>query len=109
MAETISDREKELEQLKEIFTLENAINYYKKYSKEDPYSCTWVDGMEGEMIQFAYKSGEEIVVERIHIDDLEDAGDWDHVNYKHGTEMIFSKDDLVKLILKNHLWKKGVK
>lgn len=111
MSETISDqeRDKELERLKELFTLENAIKYYKKFSEDNPYKCTWADGLEGELIQFAYKLGEEIVVERIHIDDLADAGDWDHVSYTHGTEMIFSEKDLKQLVLRNSLWRRGVK
>ena len=100
MSTTKSDQENEanIKRLKELFTLENASKYYKKYSEDNPYKCTWVDGMEGEEIQFIYKSGEELVIERIHIDDLEDAGDWDHIGYQHGTEMIFSVKDLKDLV-----------
>jgi len=77
-----------------IFTLENAMKFYKKFSENNQYKCSWVPGMEGELIQYAYKSGDELVVERIHVDDLKDAGDWDHVGYQHGTEMLFSLADL---------------
>ena len=80
-----------------IFTLENAMKFYKKFSDDRPFKCSWVQGMEGELIQYAYKSGGELIVERIHIDDLEDAGDWDHVGYQHGTEMLFSLADLKDL------------
>ena len=80
-----------------IFTLENAMKFYKKFSENNQYKCSWVQGMEGELIQYAYKSGDELVVERIHVDDLEDAGDWDHVGYQHGTEMLFSLADLKDL------------
>jgi hypothetical protein len=83
--------------IQKIFTLENAIKLYKKFSKNDPYKCTWVQGFENELLQFVYKSGDELVVERLHIDDLEDAGDWDHVGYQHGTEMMFSLNDLKDL------------
>lgn len=86
---------KENHALKELFTLENATNYYKKYSDDNPYKCSWV--FEGELLQFAYKSGGELIVERLHIDDLEDAGDWEHIGYQHGTEMIFSLSDLKDL------------
>ena len=93
------DREGEVgvNPIKEIFTLENAIKFYKKFSDNNPYKCSWVSSFEGELIQFIYKSGDELVVERIHVDDLEDAGDWDHVGYQHGTEMIFSLSDLKDL------------
>lgn len=84
--------------IKETFTLENATNFYKKFSESNPYKCTWVQGFEGELIQFVYKSGDELVVERFHVDDLEDAGDWDHVGYQHGTEMMFSLSDLKDLV-----------
>ena len=87
----------EVNPIKEIFTLENATNFYKKFSDNNPYKCSWVSGLEGELIQFIYKSGDEIVIERIHIDDLADAGDWDHIGYQHGTEMIFSLSDLKDL------------
>jgi len=83
--------------LDSIFTLENAMKFYKKFSENKQYKCSWVPGMEGELIQYAYKSGDELVVERIHLDDLEDAGDWDHVGYQHGTEMLFSLADLKDL------------
>ena len=89
--------EVEVNPINKIFTLENATNFYKKFSKNDPYKCTWVQGFENELIQFIYKSGDELVVERIHIDDLEDAKDWDHVGYQHGTEMMFSLSDLKNL------------
>ncbi len=84
----------EVNPIKETFTLENAIKYYKKFSDNNPYRCSWVSGLEGELIQFIYKSGNELVVERIHIDDLADAGDWDRIGYQHGTEMMFSLNDL---------------
>ncbi len=87
----------EVNPIKEIFTLENAIKFYKKFSKNDPYKCTWVQGFENELLQFVYKSGNELVVERLHIDDLEDAGGWDRVGYQHGTEMMFSLSDLKDL------------
>ena len=87
----------EVNPIKEIFTLENATNFYKKFSDNNPYKCSWVSGLEGELIQFIYKSGDELVVERIHIDDLADAGDWDHIGYQHGTETIFSLSDLKDL------------
>jgi hypothetical protein len=87
----------EVNPIKEIFTLENAIKFYKKFSEENPYKCSWVQGFENELIQFAYKSGGELVVERIHIDDLEDAKDWSGVGYQHGTEMMFSLNDLKDL------------
>lgn len=95
-----SDQEREAnsKRLKELFTLENASKYYKKYSEDNSYTCTWVSGLEGELIQFAYNFGDEIVIERIHIDDLDDAGDWEHMGYQHGTEMIFSVKDLKDLI-----------
>ena len=80
-----------------IFTLENAMKFYKKFSENNQYKCSWVQGMEGELIQYAYKSGDELVVERIHVDELEDAGDWDNVGYQRGTEMVFSLDDLKDL------------
>lgn len=91
------ESEDKMKQIKEIFTLENATEYYKQYSDNNRYKCSWVSGMEGELIQFTYKSGNELVVERLHIDDLEDAGDWENLNYKYGTEMMFSLKDLVKL------------
>ena len=87
----------EINPIKEDFTLENAIKFYKKFSEDNPYKCTWVQGFEGELMQFIYKSGDELVVERLHIDDLEDAGDWDHIGYQHGTEMMFSLSDLKDL------------
>ena len=87
----------EVNPIKETFTLENAIKYYKYFSENSPCKCSWVSGLEGELIQFIYKSGDEIVIERIHIDDLADAGDWDHIGYQHGTEMIFSLSDLKDL------------
>jgi len=83
--------------IKHIFTLENAIKFYKKFSDDNPYKCSWVEGLEGELIQFVYKSGDELVVERIHIDDLEDAKDWNGLGYQHGTEMMFSSSDLKDL------------
>jgi hypothetical protein len=89
--------EVEINPIKEIFTLENAIKFYKKFSDNNPYKCSWVSGLEGELIQFIYKSGNALVVERIHVDDLEDAKDWDHIGYQHGTEMIFSMGDLKDL------------
>jgi len=93
------DQEEEVKvnPIKEIFTLENAIKLYKKFSADDPFKCSWVSGLEGEMIQFAYKSGNELIVERIHIDDLEDAKDWSGIGCQHGTEMIFSLTDLKDL------------
>jgi len=87
----------EINPIKKLFTLEKAIKFYKKYSDNAPYKCTWVQGLEGELIQFAYKSGDELVVERIHVDDLEDARSWDSIGYQHGTEMIFSPSDLKDL------------
>jgi hypothetical protein len=89
--------EMKVNSIKEIFTLENAIKFYKKFSDDNPYKCSWVSGLEGELIQFVYKSGDELVVERIHVDDLEDAKDWDHIGYQEGTEMIFSLGDLKDL------------
>ncbi len=44
------ERNTKLNRLKEIFTLENAIKYYKKFSEDNPYTCTWVDGLEGNFI-----------------------------------------------------------
>jgi len=85
----------EINPIKKLFTLENAIKFYKKFSDENPFKCNWV--LERELIQFAYKSGDELVVERIHVDDLEDAGSWDSIGYQHGTEMIFSPSDLKDL------------
>lgn len=103
------EREKEIERLKEIFTLENAIKYYKRFSDENPYKCKWVDDLEGEMIQFAYKSGKEIVIERIHFDDIADAGEWEHIkNHEHGSEMIFSPNDLANLLIQDRIWCRGV-
>lgn len=98
------EREMELKRLKQIFTLEKAIKHYKKFSDENPYKCTWAEGLKGEMIQFAYKSGEEIIIERIHIDDFADAGEWEQLNHEHGSEMIFSVKDLEKLIIQNNFW-----
>ena len=93
----IGQREKlEVNPIKEIFTLENAIKFYKKFSDDKPYKCSWL--FEGELIQFIYKYGDEVVVERIHVDDLEDAGGWDHIGYQHGTEMMFSLNDLKDLV-----------
>ena len=100
--ETDQDRELKIKRLKELFTLENASKHYKRYSEANPYKCTWVDGLEGEQIQFAYKLEDEIVIERIHSDDLEDAGDWEHLGFQHGTEIIFSVKYLEMLLLHNH-------
>ena len=90
------DQEK-MKRIKEVFSLKNATEYYKHYSDNNRYKCSWVSGMEGELIQFIYKSGDDLVIERIHIDDLEDAGYWGNLKYNHGTEMIFSLKDLVNL------------
>lgn len=89
--------EVEVNPLSKIFTLENAIKFYKKFSDDNPYKCSWVSGLEGELIQFAYKSGNELVVERLHVDDLEDAKNWSGIGCQHGTEMIFSLGDLKDL------------
>ena len=91
------EEEVEINPIKEIFTLENAIKFYKKFSDDNPYKCSWVSGLEGELIQFIYKSGNELVVERLHVDDLEDAKNWSGIGCQHGTEMIFSLSDLKDL------------
>lgn len=98
------EREKELERIKSIFTLDNMkYKFLPEDIPESNYYCDWTEGFEGEEIKLIYRdclTGKpedfQIVVLRVHIDALQGT-DWLVLDYNCVEEIIFTPEEIASM------------